>query len=153
MPIRMTLGHIINGNKMLLKHATRGVSKGKWNGPGGKMDKGETPKQCMIREAKEETGLTMLNPFYHGRLYFYMDGKRKCTFHGYLFSTKRFKGKLRSTEEGQVKWVSINKIPYSKMWDDDKYWMELMFAGRKFDIHCYYNKNNTKVIEARIVAR
>jgi 8-oxo-dGTP diphosphatase len=149
----MTLGHIINGNKLLLKEATRGVSKGKWNGPGGKIDKAETPLQCIIRETYEETGITMIKPFYHGRLFFYMNGQKKLTFLGYLFSTKRFKGKARGTEEGEVKWVKISQIPYEKMWDDDKYWMELMLAGRKFDLYCYYNKENTAVTKAIIKNR
>jgi len=149
----MTLGHIINGDKLLLKKATRGVSKGKWNGPGGKIDKGETPEQCMIRETYEETGLTMIKPFYHGRLFFYMDGEKKLSFLGYLFSTSKFKGKVRSTEEGKVKWFKIKEIPYDKMWDDDKYWMTLMLSGRKFDIHCYYNKGNKIVTLSRIIAR
>lgn len=149
----MTLGHIINRDKLLLKEATRGVSKGKWNGPGGKIDKGETPLDCIVREAYEETGITMVKPFYHGRLFFYMNGKRSLTFLGYLFSTRKFKGKLRSTEEGKVKWVKIKDIPYEKMWDDDKYWIELMLHGKKFDIHCYYNKNNTLVTEARVKIR
>lgn len=153
MVLRMTLGHIINGNKLLLKKATRGISKGKWNGPGGKIDRGETPMQCMIREAYEETGITMIKPTYHGRLFFYMDGGRKLSFLGYLFSTRKFKGRPRSTEEGRVKWFRIKDIPYPKMWDDDKYWIELMLAGRKFDVHCYYSKGNKRVTESRIITR
>ncbi len=149
----MTLGHIINGDRLLLKEATRGVSKGKWNGPGGKIDKGETPKQCIIRETYEETGIRMINPFYHGRLFFYMNGKRSLTFLGYLFSTRKFSGKAKSTEEGKVKWVKIKDIPYEKMWDDDKYWMQLMLSGRKFDLYCYYDKQNKRVIDSKIVPR
>lgn len=153
MTIHMTLGHIISGRKILLKKATRGISKGKWNGPGGKLELGETPKECMIREAYEETGLKMHKPFYHGKMYFYMDGKRKLDFVGYLFSTKKFSGKLRSTEEGKVKWFNIDEIPYDKMWDDDKYWMNLMLCGRKFDIYCYYSKGNKLVNESKVVLR
>ncbi len=153
MPVHMTLGHIINGNNILLKKATRGISKGKWNGPGGKMDPGETPKECMVREAYEETGLTMRNPFFHGKIYFYMNGRKKLTFVGYLFSTKKFKGKLRSTEEGIVKWFNIKDIPYHKMWDDDKYWINLMLSGRKFDMHFYYDRYNKRVKESRIIVK
>ncbi len=145
--IRATLGHIINGDKLLLKMATRGISKGKWNGPGGKFNRGETPEQCMIREAREETGLTMIKPFYHGKLYFYLNGSRKLAVLGYLFSTRKFKGTMKSTDEGRVKWFNVKELPYKKMWDDDKYWIEAMLAGRKFDMHSYYNKNNKKVIK------
>jgi 8-oxo-dGTP diphosphatase len=153
MPLHMTLGHIINGDSVLLKEASRGISKGKWNGPGGKLEPGETPRQCMIREAHEETGLTMQNPFFHGKIYFYMYGRRKLTFVGYLFSTRKFKGKVRSTEEGVVRWFKIKDIPYEKMWDDDKYWINLMLAGRKFDMHFYYDRLNKRVKESRIIVK
>ena len=146
----MTLGHIINGDKLLLKEATRGVSKGKWNGPGGKIDKGETPRQCIIRETLEETGIKMIKPFYHGRLFFYMNGGKKLTFLGYLFSTRKFEGTVRSSEEGKVRWFKIKDIPYTKMWDDDKYWITLMLSGRRFDMHSYYDKRNRKVVKSVI---
>ncbi len=153
MPVHMTLGHIINGDKLLLKKATRGISIGKWNGPGGKLESDETPRECMIREAYEETGLKMHNPFYHGKIYFYMDGKKKVTFLGYLFSTRKFSGRVRSTEEGKVKWFKIKDMPYDKMWDDDKYWIPLMLSGRKFDMHFYYGKDNKIVKKSTIIVK
>ncbi|MDE1768071.1 MAG: 8-oxo-dGTP diphosphatase [Candidatus Micrarchaeota archaeon] len=149
----MTLGHIIKGDKILLKEATRGVSKGKWNGPGGKIDKAETPEQCMVREAYEETGLKMVKPFFHGRMFFHMDGKKNVAILGYLYSTKRFNGKVRSTEEGPVRWFSVKEIPYEGMWDDDKVWINLMLAGKRFDAHFFYNKGNAKMIKCIITLK
>ncbi|MDE1860620.1 MAG: 8-oxo-dGTP diphosphatase [Candidatus Micrarchaeota archaeon] len=143
--LRATLCHIISGDRLVLKLATRGISKGKWNGPGGKLDPGETPKQCAIREVFEETGLEMRDPFFHGRLRFHMGGSKKLAVLGYLFSTRKFSGKLRSTEEGKVMWFKTNGLPYEKMWDDDKVWMPMMLDGRKFDAHFYYGKGNKKV--------
>ena len=150
MVLRATLCHIINGDKLLLKEATRGVSKGKWNGPGGKFEKGETAQQCAVRETLEETGIRMHRPFFHGKLYFFMDGKRKLSIEGFLFSTKKFSGKIKSSEEGPVKWVKISKLPMDKMWDDDKYWLHLMLEGRKFDIYIYYDRQNKKVVEYKV---
>ena len=50
MVIEATICHIIRGRKLLLKKATRGISVGKWNAPGGKLEPGETPEQCARRE-------------------------------------------------------------------------------------------------------
>lgn len=153
MPVKMTLCHIIKGDKVLLKEATRGISKGKWNGPGGKMDKGETPVQGIIRETLEETGLRIRKPFYHGKLYFHMNGKRAVTIVGYLFSARKFVGRPRPSEEGPLRWFKIRDIPLEKMWDDDRYWINLLLAGRKFDAHCYYDKGNKRVTESVIKLR
>ena len=150
MVVRATLCHIIRGDSLLLKMATRGISKGKWNGPGGKFDRGETPQQCAIRETLEETGLRMVNPFYHGKLYFFMNGGKKLDIEGYLFSTRKFSGKVRSTEEGAVRWFPISELPYGKMWDDDKTWIGMMLDGRRFDAYFWYGRDNRKVRECRI---
>jgi 8-oxo-dGTP diphosphatase len=145
--LRATLCHIINGNKLLLKEATRGVSKGKWNGPGGKFEKGETPEQCAIRETLEETGIRMLNPFFHGKLYFFMNGRKELSIEGFLFSARKFSGRIKSTEEGPVRWFRIKDLPFDRMWDDDKYWIDLMLQARRFDIYMYYDKRNKRVVE------
>jgi len=150
---RATLCHIISNDSLLLKMANRGISKGKWNGPGGKFEKGETPKQCAVRETLEETGLLMKNPFYHGRLLFFMDGKRKLEIIGYLFSARKFTGKIRPSEEGEVRWFKIGSLPYERMWDDDKAWINLMVAGKRFDAYFYYGKGNKKVKECIIKMR
>ncbi len=153
MPLRATLGHIIDGERILLKLASRGISKGKWNGPGGKIDPGETPEECVIRETKEETGLSMHTPFYHGRAYFHMGGAKPVSIIAHIFSAYKFSGRLRPSEEGDVRWFDISQIPYKKMWDDDKYWLKLMLSGKRFDMHFYYDKGNRKVIRSDIKLR
>ena len=97
----LTLCHVINDGSVLLKLATRGVSKGKWNGPGGKIDAGETPEACAIREVLEETGLDVKNLFYHGELRFHMDGGEDLSFIVHLFSTKSFEGRSNPQMRGK----------------------------------------------------
>jgi len=150
MTTNATICHILSGNKLLLKRATRGISKGKWNAPGGKIDERETPEQNAIREIYEETGLKIKKLFYHGEIKFFLDGKNDLTIHSFLFSTKAFLGEPRSTEEGEVKWFDTDKIPFEKMWPDDKYWIELMLDGKKFDADFYLDVTNTKIIKHEI---
>ena len=142
-----TLCHILNDGKLLLKRATRGVSKGKWNGPGGKIDGGETAEQCAIREVFEETGLKVSNLFGHGKLNFHMDGKEELSFTVYLFSTNNFDGELRPTGEGELRWFSFDGLPLSDMWEDDTYWIEHMLKGSRFDADFYYDKDNKNVVK------
>lgn len=137
-----TLCHIIDGDKLLLKMAVRGVSKGKWNAAGGKVEDGESPLDNAIRETYEETGLTVSNLFYHGLLKFYLNGKMDLSFAVHLFSTTSFKGQLRSTEEGEVRWFKFKDVPFDLLWADDLVWWELMLDGRRFDGSFYFDEQN-----------
>lgn len=143
----MTLCHVIDGDNVLLKMATRGVSEGRWNAPGGKIDEGETPENCAIREVLEETGLRIRDLKSHGVINFHMDGKNDIVFIVHLFSTKNFSGSLNSTEEGEVRWFRRKDIPLERMWDDDNYWLDFMFQGRRFNADFYFDKENKKVIK------
>jgi 8-oxo-dGTP diphosphatase len=109
-----TLCHILRGDKILLKKATRGISKGKWNAPGGKIDSGESPEECAKREVLEETGLRVSDLFYHGTLTFMMDGTTRVNIKGHLFSTRKAAGRARSSEEGPVKWVPLDELPWTR---------------------------------------
>ena len=134
--------HLIKGNKVLLKLANQGVSKGYWNCPGGKMERGETPEECAIREVKEETGLKVKRLFEHGKLIFSFAGGSNPDWVVHLFSSKSFSGSMRDSDEGRLEWFDIDKIPYNKMWDDDRYWLGLMFDGKRFDANFNFDKNN-----------
>jgi 8-oxo-dGTP diphosphatase len=134
--------HLIKGNRVLLKLANQGVSKGYWNCPGGKMEKGETPRECAIREVKEETGLDVKNLFAHGKLSFFFARDKNPDWVVYLFSSKSFSGRMRGSSEGRLKWFGMDRIPYDKMWDDDRYWLSLMFDKRRFDASFVFDKDN-----------
>ena len=66
-----TLCWILKDGEVLLKFANRGISKGRWNAAGGKIDPGETVVECIKREVFEETGLHIEEPFYHGKFKFF----------------------------------------------------------------------------------
>ncbi len=150
MPIEATLCHIIGGRKLLLKKANRGVSAGKWNGPGGKLERGETPEQSVAREVKEETSLRIADPTYYGKIGFYMDGGEELDYLVHVYLVRRFSGTPKSTSEGKLKWFDLEKIPYSLMWDDDRYWLPLLLNGVKFDASFYYDRRNRNVLHYEI---
>ena len=150
MPIEASLCHIIRDRRLLLKLANGGISKGKWNGPGGKFERGETPAQNVIREVEEETSLRIVDPDYQGKIEFYMNGRGSLDYLVHVFLVKRFSGKAKSSEEGRVFWFGLDEIPYAKMWDDDRYWLPLLLKGTKFNARFFYDKQNSRVISYEI---
>jgi len=70
--IEATLMFVHQGSRVLLIEKLRGIGEGKINGPGGKIDPGETPEECVIRECQEELHITCLDPVKRGELWFAM---------------------------------------------------------------------------------
>ena len=150
MPIEATLCHIVHNRRLLLKMANAGISKGKWNGPGGKLEPGETPIQNVVREVMEETSLRIINPSYLGKVEFFMNGRNSLDYVVHVFLVRRFYGNPKSSEEGHVRWFDIKGIPYTRMWDDDRYWLPLLLNGVKFDARFSYDKENKHVVDYQI---
>lgn len=149
MTLEHSFCHVIHKNKLLLKLANSGVTKGKWNCPAGKIEKGETSKHAAIRETYEETGLKVQKLLNHGTLRFFVDGKG-LFFRIYLFSSRRFSGKIKSSSEGKVKWFDVANIPYGKMWPDDRHWIPILLRGERFDGDFYFDKNNETLLRYEI---
>ncbi|MDE1850686.1 MAG: 8-oxo-dGTP diphosphatase [Candidatus Micrarchaeota archaeon] len=146
MPVESAMCFLLDGDKVLLIRNSRGNSKGKWLGLGGKLDKGETPRQAIIREIREESGIEALDASYHGKTNFYMDGGKELGIVVHIFSSRNFRGEPKSTEEGELKWFRHGEFPFDQMWDDTKYWMDLPLEGRRFTADFYYDKSNEKVV-------
>ncbi len=136
--LETTLCLLIKGNKILLAMKKRGFGVGKYNGVGGKIKKGETPEQAMIRETQEEINVTPINYDKVGLIEFdeyYKGNKEKVMFHLYLVYD--WKGTISESEEMKPEWFDIDKIPYEKMFPDDKYWLPLVLEGKK--IKAYFD--------------
>ena len=146
-----TLCEIIKDGKLLLKKASRGVSKGNWNGLGGRIENNETEIENVIREVKEESGLTIDNPKKHGVITFYQGGRDKVFAIVHLFSTDRFDGEIKPSDEGELRWFDINSIPYEEMWPDDVFWLPLVLEGKGFNAEFIYDDEMKKILEHEIV--
>lgn len=148
MTMRATLCHIIDENLLLLQKKSAGLfGEGKWNGVGGKLKAGESPKEGATREALEETGFSVSQLKSHGVLNFYFGQKATPDWIVYVFSTNLFKGKLVSNEEGILQWFPLNEVPYDEMWEDDKHWLPLLLAGKRFKGDFYFDKNGIKLLD------
>ena len=150
MVIEATICHIIRGRRLLLKKATRGMSMGKWNAPGGKTEPGETPVESARREVKEETGLLVSDLLHHGTLTFIMDGGKTLHTRAHVYSTRKAEGRARPSEEGPVRWFDMDALPLDEMWEDDQYWIPLVLRGIRFNATFAYDAANRHVIDFEI---
>jgi len=107
-----------------------GIGQGKVNGPGGKIDSGETAEQAIIRECQEELHITPLLPLKMGELCFAMSDIPDI--HCHVFMAEEFKGEPVATREASPFWCEISDIPFGKMWQDDQFWLPQMLDGEMF---------------------
>jgi len=147
---RATLCEIIKGNKILLKKANRGVSKGKWNGLGGKIEDGENILENVLREVREEAGIKLKELKNHGKIIFFQGSRDNIFGIVYLFSSKDYEGEIRESEEGELKWFYLNEIPFDEMWEDDKIWLPLLLNDKKFDAEFLFDDKMEKILWYRI---
>jgi 8-oxo-dGTP diphosphatase len=128
--ILATLMFIIHDGKVLLIEKKRGIGAGKVNGPGGKIDPGESPEQCAVRETMEELEVRALDPRKRGELCFAMSDMPDI--HCHVFVSESHSGTATETEEAVPLWTPLNAIPYHRMWADDIYWLPQMLKGHSF---------------------
>jgi 8-oxo-dGTP diphosphatase len=127
---KATLLFVIRDGQILLIHKKTGLGAGKINGPGGRIDPGETALHGAIREVQEELCVTPSGVREAGELYFqFIDG---YALHGSVFRAGGFAGNLCETREAAPLWTPLGSIPYERMWADDILWLPLMLAGKGF---------------------
>lgn len=127
---RATLLFVIRDGQILLIRKKRGLGAGKINGPGGRLEPGETPEEAAVRETREELCIEALFPEWRGDLSFqFLDGYSLfCS----VFVAPDFRGEPTETDEALPLWTPLDAIPYHDMWEDDAHWLPGVIAGRRF---------------------
>lgn len=125
-----TLIFIIQDGRVLLIEKKRGLGAGKINGPGGKIEAGETPLQAIIRETQEELVITPHDPVKIGELRFSMSDCPDILCH--VFRSQGFTGTPTETDEAVPRWTALDAIPYQQMWEDDRHWLPLVLEQKPF---------------------
>jgi 8-oxo-dGTP diphosphatase len=132
-----TLCYIKHEGKTLMLHRVKkenDMHMGKWNGLGGKLEEGETPEECVIREVKEESGLIIKNPRLRGVLTFPKFSKNE-DWYAFVFTVSEFEGELIDSREGILKWVEDSDVLSLNLWEGDKVFLkwleeEKFFSGK-----------------------
>lgn len=121
---------VVRDGRVLLIHKKRGLGAGKINAPGGRLDNGELPVQAAVREVQEELRVTPTGIEHCGELCFqFVDG---LSIHVEVFRASDCEGEPQETDEAIPIWTPLEKIPFEQMWADDRLWIPLMLARKKF---------------------
>lgn len=125
--INTTLCYISDGDKVLMLHRVRkknDINEGKWIGVGGKFEEGESPVDCLLREVREETGLTLLSYRFRGIVTFISDDSPTEYMH--LYTSDSFSGELTSCDEGVLEWIPRGEIKDLSLWEGDRIFLKLL---------------------------
>jgi 8-oxo-dGTP diphosphatase len=143
---RATLLFVLQEGRILLIHKKTGLGAGKINGPGGRIEPGETARQGAIREVQEELCVTPTGVRETGELFFqFVDG---YSLHGVVFTASGYHGELCETPEAKPMWASLDELPYGRMWQDDALWIPLMLKGRVF--RGYFVFDGDTMLDSRV---
>ena len=144
-PVLSTLCHIIKDDCYLMMHRVKkenDINKDKWIGVGGKFEYGESPEECLFREVKEETGLTLLNYKFRGIVTFCYG--EDVVEYMHLFDADEFEGELTDCDEGELVWVPIKEVCDLPIWEGDKIFFRLLAENADFfSLKLVYDTDDT----------
>jgi 8-oxo-dGTP diphosphatase len=134
-----TLCYVRNQDQTLMIHRVKKANdmhQGKWNGLGGKLEPGETPEECAIREIQEEAGLRVNNLVFKGMITFpgFANDEDWYTF---LFVVDGFEGELIESPEGYLEWIPNHRLLDLNLWEGDRIFLKWLdrpgFFSAKFE--------------------
>ena len=131
--INTTLCYITRGSDVLMLHRVKkknDINQDKWIGIGGKFQGEEAPEECLLREALEETGLTLTGWKCRGVVTFLSD--RYEGEYMYLFTADGFTGALKECDEGDLQWVSREFLHALPKWEGDEIFLKLLWEEAPF---------------------
>ena len=132
-----TLCYVKTHGQTLMLHRVKkqnDMHAGKWNGLGGKLEPGETPEACVIREVREESGLTITDPVLRGLLTFPAFANNE-DWYAFVFVARNFRGQLIDSAEGRLEWIDDERLLDLNLWEGDRIFLrwlddDAFFSGR-----------------------
>ena len=112
------------------KHGENDLNQGKWIGIGGKFEDKESPEDCLLRECREETGLTLTDYRYRGLVTFV--NTRWPTEYMHLFTATGWMGTPHPCDEGELEWIPKAELRKLPMWAGDRIFLRLLDSNEPF---------------------
>lgn len=135
-----TLCYIEKDDEMLFLHRNKkknDVHWGKYIGLGGKLEPGESPDECVVREVKEESGLEMSNPVLRGIMTFPLfDGVED--WYTFLYSASEYSGDILDSDEGELHWIKKESVEKLNLWEGDRLFLDWMSKHEFFSAKFIY---------------
>lgn len=131
--IQSTLCYLERGDEYLMLHRVKkknDANHDKWIGVGGKFEEGESPEECILRETREETGLTLTDYRYRGLVTFVSD--QWPTEYMHLFTATAWEGETIPCDEGELAWIRKEDLLRLPLWEGDKIFLRLLDRGEPF---------------------
>lgn len=128
-----TLCYLEQDGQYLMLHRVKkshDVNHGKWIGVGGKFEFQESPEDCLLREVREETGLTLKSWRYRGIVTFVYNDDEAEYMH--LFTADGWTGTLRDCAEGELRWVPRDEVGKLNLWEGDRIFLSLLTRDEPF---------------------
>jgi 8-oxo-dGTP pyrophosphatase MutT (NUDIX family) len=137
-------------SRVLLGLKKRGFGKGKYTQVGGKLEPGETYEQAMIRECREEIGVTPTRYIDMGKCVFKMFHKGKSEeWDMEIFCASEWTGEPVESDEIKPVWFDITTLPYPQMHEDDIFWFPLVLDGKRIDAFFEFDADD-RIIDKRV---
>jgi 8-oxo-dGTP diphosphatase len=146
-----TLCYVRQDNKTLMVHRIKkenDMHQGKWNGLGGKLEPGETPEECAIREIREESGLEVKHMELKGLLTFPLFAKNE-DWYAFVYLVDQVEGELIDSPEGMLEWVDNDKILELNLWEGDHFFLPWLERSGFFSAKFVYE--NGRYIDHQVV--
>lgn len=136
-----TIVYVRGAGQTLMMHRVkkpRDMHAGKWNGLGGKLEPGETPEECAIREVFEESGLRIVQPRLAGMILFpqFSNGVDWFTF---IFVAEQFSGELIDSREGVLAWIPDDQLLNLNLWPGDRIFLRWLDQDAFFSAKFVYD--------------
>lgn len=131
--LNTTLCYIERGDEYLMLHRVKkknDINKDKWIGLGGKFEEDESPEDCLLREVREESGITLTSWRYRGIVTF-INTKCESEFM-HLFTADAFEGEMKTCSEGELEWIKKSELMKLTLWEGDKIFLRLLDTDEPF---------------------
>lgn len=141
--LETTLCYIFKNNEILMLYRNKkenDVHEGKWNGLGGKLEQGETPLQCVLREVYEESGLRLINTTLIGACYYPNFNNSEELMYVYL--SDEFEGQISECNEGDLYWKAKDEIMALNLWESDRFFLPYVLNKQYFIGQFQYDEFN-----------